>query len=438
METNAIHIEAKDCMPMMSNGEKPSSDVMETFISTQINNIFSFASDKKQDSDSYLADYNYREKKWYAGRYVGEAIFTHNEQTYKVTIKPRFGEQVLFRFLEEIFNLKISKSQSENINHNDWQHFIKNIITFIWVHKLAKANLHGLPKIKIEKSYQGAKIRGRLAVRSSILPYYQNEEVISKYQEKIPNQIIANIIYQAYCILKNDFRIDNINIPNSAQDALNQISLVANSKFISNQDYSNIQYNEIYLSWKPIVDFSWDIIKRRRLSLKQNETKNGYGFFIDMAEIWEQYLRSILKRKLIHNGWHLIDTKLTAYKGYFFSRQLIPDLIFQKEDEICIWDAKYKRMYGKHWDIDRSDFFQIHTYIQHFIKHKEVKTGGLLFPISVANFSTEKFRSPFLLHENGYNTCFMIDGIELDETANNFDFQTKENDFINRIISTLS
>ena len=69
-------------------------------------------------------------------------------------------------------------------------------------------------------------------------------------------------------------------------------------KLITETDYQNIKYKEIYLSWKPIIDFSWDILKRKQISLKQEKTKNGYGFFLDMAEIWEQYLRSLLKKNL--------------------------------------------------------------------------------------------------------------------------------------------
>ena len=122
-------------------------------------------------------------------------------------------------------------------------------------------------------------------------------KVISFFREKQIDPTIAQIIFQANQILKTDFDIGKINIPDATKETINQVnSLIKNIKHISESDYNNIQYKDVYLSWKPLVDLSWDIIKRKHFSLKQDESKNGFGFFIDMAEVWEQYLRIILKK----------------------------------------------------------------------------------------------------------------------------------------------
>jgi 5-methylcytosine-specific restriction endonuclease McrBC regulatory subunit McrC len=192
------------------------------------------------------------------------------------------------------------------------------------------------------------------------------------------------------------------------------------------------------MSWKPLVDLSWDIIQRKHLSLKQNKAKNGFGFFIDMAEVWEQYLRAILKKNLRKQGWKYRTDKEVAYKGYFFKRELIPDLVFQKEDMISVWDAKYKRMLGRPIDIDRSDFFQIHTYIQNYINNYKVKAGGLLFPISANQVNFKKYGTPYLLNEEGQKLNFCIDGIELKEESDSNNQELKQEEFINRILNQLS
>jgi len=116
---------------------------------------------------------------------------------------------------------------------------------------------------------------------------------------------------------------------------------------------------------------------------------------------------------------------------------LIPDLVFQKEDMISVWDAKYKRMLGRPIDIDRSDFFQIHTYIQNYINEYKVKAGGLLFPISANQVNFEKYGTPYLLNEEGHKLNFCIDGIELKEETNN-NQELKQQEFINRIIKQLA
>ena len=212
---------------------------------------------------------------------------------------------------------------------------------------------------------------------------------------------------------------------------------IKHKKIISENDYKSIKYKEIYLSWKPIIDFSWDILQRKQLSLKQEKSKNGYGFFLDMAEIWEQYLRSLLKNKLLPLGWIYKTEKILAYKNFFFQRELIPDFVFQKGNDILIWDAKYKRMNGENRDVDRADFFQIHTYIQNFLNHKNVKSGGLFYPISINQSNFNNFKSDYLLNEEGSKLNFIIDGIVFIEETENNDYKNKEIEFLKRVVETL-
>ncbi|WP_294309398.1 hypothetical protein [uncultured Chryseobacterium sp.] len=436
MLNDHIHIEAFDCLPFSM--ENVSADVLQAFISSQSESVFWFSKEYSIDEDSKLAEYDYKNHCWIAGRFVGEAIFSFQNHDYKITIKPRFGEKMLFRMLEEIFNIRITSSISQANKNNDWQHYIKRIIAFIWLQKLANANLHGLPKVHIKKEHRGQIIRGRLDVRKSIKPYYQSNEIVSAYRERQIDKTIAQIIFQAYNVLKTEFAIGQINIPDSAQEALNQVhSTIQRKKHISYDDYRKISYKEIYLGWKPIVDLSWDIIQRKQISLKQDKDKKGFGFFIDMAEVWEQYLRAILKRNLSKIGWQCINEKQIAYPDHFYKRELIPDLVFQKGDEIAIWDAKYKKMLGRRFDVDRSDFFQIHTYIQNFLNHKVVKVGGLLYPISNRP-DFNNYKSPYLINERGAKVNFVIDGIELTEENEIENPIDKEQEFINRIVKLIT
>jgi 5-methylcytosine-specific restriction enzyme subunit McrC len=436
MGEEMVHIEAFDCLPFTS--ETATAEVLQEFIETQTGNVFWFSAGYLQDDEARLAEYDYRKKQWVAGRFVGEAMFNHRGTDYKITIKPRFGERVLLRMLEEIFNIRITSSTSHHKTGEDWQHFIKRIIAYIWIQRLANANLHGVPKVQVKVDHKGQKIRGRLDVRKSLKPLHLTNEVVSTYRDKHIDVKIAQILNQAYQILKSDFEIAGVNIPDSAQEAINQVSsTILNREYISEADYKSIRYKEIYLSWQPIVDLSWDIIKRKQISLKQNKAKNGFGFFIDMAEVWEQYLRSILKKNLAPYGWHSRNDKQIAYDGLFFRRELIPDLVFQKGDEIAVWDAKYKRMLGRGFDVDRADFFQIHTYIQNFLNHKKVKAGGLLYPILAKNTDFYKYKSPCLMNDEGFQLNFMIDGLQIEESEENNSIQSKESEFIVRILESI-
>ena len=100
-----------------------------------------------------------------------------------------------------------------------------------------------------------------------------------------------------------------------------------------------------------------------------------------MAEVWECYVRSLVQRELKEYGWKLIDSVFTVYENTFYKRKIIPDIVLQKDGEYCVFDAKYKRMKYTIDDVDRDDFFQIHTYISYMQHLGKVKTAGLLYPI---------------------------------------------------------
>jgi len=425
MSEGIVTIEALDCLPFGKNAD---SSIVQAFIENSRDTIFWF-SHQSTAEDSPLAEFNSNANGWYAGRFIGESIFNHQGTYYKFTIRPRFGDKVLFRMLEAIFNIKIIPSASTQQKSEDWQHFIRRIIAFIWVQKLANANLHGLPKRQVQREHLSPVIKGKIDIRKSIHPYYSSNRVVSISREKILDDTVAQIIYQAFQIIKSDFAIGSMNIPDSAQEAINQVfSHVKQAKTVSEAEYQSILYKEIYLSWKPLIDFSWDIIKRKQISLKQAQNNRGIGFFIDMAEVWENYVRSILCKSLSSFGWRLRTIREIAYKGRFFQRELIPDMVFERDGCFVIWDAKYKRMKGRPFDVDREDFFQIHTYIQHYLHDKQVIAGGLLYPV-LKTLNPSSSSSPHLLNEQGYAMIFHIEGIEVEETITN---QPNENTFIGR------
>jgi hypothetical protein len=152
--------------------------------------------------------------------------------------------------------------------------------------------------------------------------------------------------------------------------------------------------------------------------------------FVDMAEIWESFLRKKLGEGFADDGWRVLSVEechYSIYQGQFFAREIIPDIILtrQKENgekEYMVFDAKYKRMSGVKEDVDRTDIFQIHTYIQ-YVQHYmgKVVIGGLLYPITSKgkddgiteeNNNSSLYFSNYLFGcEGKYDTPFIIDGI---------------------------
>ena len=153
-----------------------------------------------------------------------------------------------------------------------------------------------------------------------------------------------------------------------------------------------------------------------------------------MAEVWEIYLRSILKRQFAKYGWKLRKDKIQTYKGKDFKRLLIPDIVLERGNDVMVWDAKYKRMEFDYFDYDRADFFQIHTYLNYYHQNRNVIAGGLLYPLS-KYFSPErqfKNKSNSLFNQETTNTSYLVDGIDYTNLTEE-KVKNEELNFLNRI-----
>lgn len=447
-EADYIIIETKDCTPF--NLKPGQEQVIQHFAkSFSKANTFLFSVNYEDDENLPIAEFNYSTGQWWAGRLVGEAAFLYQEKNYKIIIKPRFGEMFLFRMLEEIFNVKLAETNNSLMRNNDFQFLIKKLISFLWLNMLAKANKHGLPRHTISKVHKGQTVRGRIDIPRTIKPYYTTAEVVSNYREKESNEVISQILFQAYSILIKNYLLGTFNFPNNAKDAIIQLeSMQFHVRRISQHEYKSIKYKDIYQSYKPVVDFSWDIIQKKSTTnnLQTDQAQVGYSFFIDIAEIWELYLKSLLKRYFQPKGWSIQNNKQLTYAGKYFQRHLIPDIVLQKGSDILVFDAKYKRNYFENYDIDRNDFFQIHTYINFFQQNKNVLIGGLLYPLSIGDNQERQQKAISKLYGSNFsNTKFVADGIDISFLKQDGEahqtkakFIEKENYFLNHIYSQLA
>ena len=258
------------------------------------------------------------------------------------------------------------------------------LVSLIWSQKLAKANRHGLPRNRVFVDNKGFSVKGKLLIKPSILSYGKDKTVISRTSEMTYDEKIITIISNAYKILKNEYAFDKLSISPNIKETISDIESIGHSlknQRITENDYQSISYHPIYQSFKDLVDFSWQIINSSTGMDQKNQGSNVSGYLIDMAEVWECYVRSLVQKELKEYGWKLIDSVFTVYEGTFFQRKIIPDIVLQKDNEYCVFDAKYKRMKYIKDDVDRADFFQINTYISYMQHLGNVKLAGLLYPI---------------------------------------------------------
>lgn len=442
-------IETKDCCPfnLTENKEKVLRSFSETFMADG-NSVFHFISNTKNKEDDMpfaqlLRIWDEENKKWEwkwcAGRWVGDIKVSDTpKNTCQIKVVPRFGYLSLFTMLEEIFSINIINSFSQEDFKNNTNNLLQQLLPFIWAQRLGEANKYGVPHNTVDVLHKGPSVKGRLLVRKSILPFFKEQNVISATREKQVDGTICRIILQAYRLLNKPIVIDKkkkltrnlfTRISDNAQNAIINFE---NAKIpqaqVTQKDYESIQYKSIYESWRSVVDMSWQIIQHHHFSQKESESKKGFGMFVDMAEIWELFLRSKLRKAF--PDWDVSSPEIDTYQGTFFKRKIIPDIVMQRGNDVMIFDAKWKRMELKQYDVDRADFFQIHTYIQHYHrKGFNVVAGGLLYPISMEEEKLiAKNNRTSALHGIDRNTTFIVDGICFGDEMKITDIEMSKNE----------
>lgn len=417
MENKIIYIPpVKDCSYVENMDANLAVRINECFTSK---NVFRVSSTLKEE-DLPILTYDYSRKKWLTGRFIGKLYFTYLNQDYCFEVQPRFGNATVMHLLEEIFNIKLANANSSNKLHNHSQNeLIKKLISLIWVKQLSKASIHGLPKRKVKIQHKGNTIKGHLNIRKSFLPLYSEKRIVSERSEKKVDTVILAILIKAYKILCKRYYLTQNMLSENVIGIINN-STETNVSPVTQSQYENIKYGSIYNNFKGIVDYSWSIISREKNNIDNDGIVNrGDALFLDMAEIWEKYLLTILKKRYSTEGWRIYSSKFIIYEKQFYRRGLVPDIVFERGNQVMVFDAKYKNMSNSSYDYDRSDFFQIHTYGSFMQANNKNLIGiGLLYPLK-KSMDIEQHNGNFsekLFGQTSSKTWFNVDGIELSET----------------------
>ena len=436
-------VDALDGCPFSSQDGAVIERLIECF-DVESNTLFSSL---RRGEREPIASYNPRTRRWEAGRYVGLADFDCQGKRYRATISPRFGESHLLGMLETIYNVRLSTANAGS-GQTGLDFLIKKIISYIWLNKLARANQHGLPKVNRYQRFTGSMVRGKLRVRESLLPFRASRTIVSEKRTKHLHGAVFAIIAQAFTVLKRHYFIGQLDFPSGARDIINHLGqLAASGRPVGLNEYHAIRYSDIYRSYKDAVDFSWEILNRRAATSQRKDMKNGYCFFIDIAEIWEQYVRTLLARHFRTRGWAVSAPEETTYGTKAFRWRLLPDIVMRRGNNVAVWDAKYKRMTYSSLDYDRPDLYQIHGYMSYYGTSSNVVAGGLLYPLS-APMSKEAIllnTSKGLFNEGTGPTFFRVDGIEVAAIRQSSDprddiasMRSEEHRFLDRMEALLS
>ena len=396
--------------------------------------FLSFLPDSKEKEDEFIISTKKQNDGLYVqtGNFIGS--FSHNG--IDIEINSRFSNKFLERmlnFANDIYVDDVSLGKSIDAKKN----LSRIVIYYLFIQALERAFLLGLPKEYKDKSYREAKVMGKVDMAKFIkkdVPFAGKISSINRERQDIGDIVL--LLHKALKIVQKESK-ELIKPVINALCYLNEIKepRLVTPNVIHNALNSKALHNPIYAPYKKVLEYAKLIIENEDSGTKSNGKQN-LGFLVDVAELFEIYIRKLLQKEF--KDWSVTSPKIELYKDKFFARKIIPDIVMSNGDKVLVLDTKYKRMsmlgkdqYGL-GDVDRNDFFQINTYMSYYQNQgRNVIAGGLLYPMN--KFSIDRCHSHSWF-EN-LNTKFIVDGIELTNLNEPSidEIKIKENEFISRI-----
>jgi len=398
--------------------------------------------DKKEDV--YLAQ---------TGNYIGKFIWHGLE----IDIKSRFSDTFLKRmlnFANDVYldDVSVFDAQDNAKNSLDYSKFI---IYYMFIQKLEKAFLLGLPKSYVSINHHEMKVKGKIDINKFIkhdIPF--KGKISSTSREQKETQEIIDVLYKALAIIEKESKNNNgVSIKNILNIKVH-LKQHKSNKYVSNETInkalkSKALQNPIFSPYKKVLEYAKLIINANNLEEKTNADKETFGFLVDVSELFEIYLVKLLGLRL--PDWdiqHDRDNKIPLYEEQFYHRHMYPDIVMRHKysNKVMVFDAKYKRMNftpgggnGDYGDLDRSDFYQIHSYMSYYNNQDDATliAGGLLYPISYefdCRFNddekcNEEYKDKKAHSDSWFGnlyTKFIVDGVDLSYIERNVEEKKTE------------
>lgn len=301
---------------------------------------------------------------WRAGRYIGEL----SRGGRILEIRPRLGIDTIAHWAGAALNVRIVPRSGE---HTGSPAFIAELLAATWRSALVEASRHGPPGLRAPRLHISEHVKGRIDVARTLkLRVAQRPQIASISRPKNIDNPIARVIVLADRILdrrltRRDWRGDRI------EEVLPRLRAAVGSRpaLPTPGELLSIRYTPITLSYKRVVELSYQIARHRGLRSRATG-ESTEGLLIDVAELWELFLLHCARKAFgsnnVTHGTHLIKARPllrsiehdTATLG-----RLYPDLIVGPvERPSAIIDAKYKPL-AEPRGVDRADLYQLSAYL---------------------------------------------------------------------------
>lgn len=376
---------------------------------------------------------------FYTSHYIGFYSAKINNKDIGFAVKPRFGNGIFNYLLSYAYGIYLPKGLSSTSNEKSdslW------LIAIMWKATLKKA----MTKSQIPKEYQKFEknlplYRGQLNISKHIKHnLFDKSKFYCNYRKLSMNTTINQTIRYAYKLLKNK-GFDSL-LKDIAEYDQMLGSFGVDAKSIHTQEIQKIRYSKLNIYYKKVMELSSLIIKSQSKSSDFTSSNNdSFSFFLDIAELWENYLLKVLQRNLPEYNIYSPNERGGVSLFNDGSREIRPDMIIEKNGVvIAVVDAKYKRYdkIGKYADLNysvsRDDLYQMTTYLYHYGKESNKIIGLFISPKNQDTITLKEFNH----NKNHKIGVLNLDIEQFDNKIENDKIKKEEIHFIKKLRGILN
>ncbi|WP_111682809.1 McrC family protein [Winogradskyella tangerina] len=358
-------------------------------------------------------------------------VVYYNDCQFNITT--RYGKNFLNRMLNYVNDIYVDNQDNLARQSNDTNEF-QDIIAYLFIQSLERAAVLGLPKAYQTLSQHGNKVRGKIDINSFLkenIPF--TGKITTSYREQVYVQEIVDVLFACClhlepiygsCIKRKLLGIHQI-LKQYYSGNFPQISTIQKAK---NHSVLN---NPMFDGYKKVLGYAEIILREKSLQLSDDSSLITKGYLFDVAQLFEVYLEKLLDRYF--DDWYVTgQEELMVYDKMFFGRRMFPDIVMKHKysDDIIVLDAKFKTMNLNKIDVDRSDFYQIHSYIQYY--QPKVLFGGLIYPVN-KHINQQKSHATQLFDNRRLDSGFLVDGIRVGKEMSMSEIIKSEEAFLDRL-----
>ncbi|MBN2862372.1 MAG: restriction endonuclease [Bacteroidales bacterium] len=293
---------------------------------------------------------------------------------YSLKISSRFGDA----FLQYIIADADGFLELENIGGESRGSGYEWLLAYLWNIKFKRAYRLGLPKTYRSKIERVSRVRGKI----DAVDYFRNTgsgKYLCSFREHSYDSPAVSLFIKAYETIEN--QPYNVFVQGT-RNIYNAFLMANQGVKRSRQEVLGTPYfpNPFYNDYNVLIDLSKQVISHQGSDF---DSKNdSSAFFFDISMLFEYFIRKLLKR----NGIRLLSKyelrhEITAGAPGGYKRKLEPDLVFENNSGIFVFDVKYKT-FDPRFGIKREDLFQLHTYLGQYGNGAPVSGCGFIFPVS--------------------------------------------------------